>query len=290
LKYQHIDNAKKAYPINMMCEVLKVSCNGYFSWRNRPYSKRTEENSKLVPLVLQIHKESGGTYGTRRIAKALLALGIPCGRSRARSLMRMAGVAARQRKKLRVTTDSKHNLPVAPNRLNRQFEVKKPNNVWVSDITYVWTREGWLYLAVVLDLFSRQIVGWTMSNRINRKLVMSALLMAIWRRRPAPGVMFHSDRGSQYCSHDFQKLLKTHKMTCSMSRKGDCWDNAVAERFFASLKTERIFPKNYRTREEARRDIIDYIEMFYNSKRLHSYLGYVSPREFENRQFLKKAA
>lgn len=202
----------------------------------------------------------------------------------------MAGVAARQRKKFRVTTDSKHNLTVAPNRLNRQFDVIKPNKVWVSDITYVWTREGWLYLAVVLDLFSRQIVGWTMSNRINRKLVMNALRMAIWRRRPTPGVMFHSDRGSQYCSHDFQRLLKTHKMTCSMSRKGDCWDNSVAERFFASLKTERVFYKNYRTREEAKRDIIDYIEMFYNSRRLHSYLGYVSPREFENRQFLKKAA
>ena len=274
----------------MMCEVLKVSSNGYYSWRNCHFNKRTEENSKLIPLVRQVHSESGGTYGTRRIAKALQALGIPCGRSRARTLMRMAGVAARQRKRFRVTTDSKHNLPVAPNLLNRQFEVKRPNSVWVSDITYVWTREGWLYLAVVLDLFSRQIVGWTMSNRINRKLVMNALRMAIWRRRPAPGVMFHSDRGSQYCSHDFQRLLKTHKMTCSMSRKGDCWDNAVAERFFASLKTERVFPKNYRTREEARRDIIDYIEMFYNSKRLHSYLGYVSPREFENNQFLKKAA
>jgi transposase InsO family protein len=273
-----------------MCEVLKVSRNGYYSWINRPINERTTENIKLIPLVRQIHAESGGTYGTRRIAKALQNLGITCGRSRARTLMRMAGVAARVKKKFRVTTDSKHNLPVAPNLLDRQFEVTQPNKVWASDITYIWTAQGWLYLAVVLDLFSRQIVGWAMSNRINRKLVMDALRMAIWRRQPAPGLMFHSDRGSQYCSYDFQRLLKTHKMTCSMSRKGDCWDNAVVERFFASLKTERVFPKNYRTREEARRDIIDYIEMFYNSKRQHSYLGYVSPREFEKRQLTKKAA
>jgi len=290
LKYQHIDDTKKAYPINLMCEVLQVSYNGYYHWLARPFNKRTEENRKLIPLVLQIHKESGGTYGTRRIAKALQARAVPCGRSRARTLMRLAGVTAKQRKKFRVTTNSKHSLPVAPNLLNRQFDVTKPNRVWVSDITYVWTSQGWLYLAVVLDLFFRQIVGWAMSNRINRKLAISALRMAIWRRQPAPGVMFHSDRGSQYCSHDFQRLLKTHKMTCSMSRKGDCWDNSVAERFFASLKTERVFNKNYRTREEARRDIIDYIEMFYNSNRLHSYLGYVSPKEFENKQFLKKAA
>jgi transposase InsO family protein len=273
-----------------MCEVLKVSGNGFYSWRNRPFNERTGESIKLIPLVRQIHSESGGTYGTRRIAKALQALGIRCGRSRARTLMKMADVAARQRKKFRVTTDSKHNLPVAPNLLDRRFEVKKPNKVWVSDITYVWTAQGWLYLTVVLDLFSRQIVGWAMDNRINRKLVMNALRMAIWHRRPVSGLMFHSDRGSQYCSHDFQRLLRTHKMTCSMSRKGDCWDNAVVESFFGSLKKERIFPKNYRTREEAKKDIIDYIEMFYNSRRQHSYLGYVSPREFENRQFIKKAA
>ncbi len=224
-----------------MCKVLRVSRNGYYSWKNRHLNERTGENIKLISLVRQIHKKSGGTYGTRRIAKALQALGILCGRSRARTLMRMAGVAAIQRKKFRVTTDSKHNLPVAPNLLNRQFDVKKPNKVWVSDITYVWTREGWLYLAVVLDLFSRQIVGWTMSNRINRKLVMNALRMAIWRRRPAPGLMFHSDRGSQYCSHDFQRLLKTHKMACSMSRKGDCWDNGVPRRYAEGSISSRSY-------------------------------------------------
>jgi putative transposase len=204
--------------------------------------------------------------------------------------MRLAGIVVKQKRKFKATTDSKHKLPVAPNLLNREFKVKATNKVWVSDITYIWTAQGWLYLAIVLDLFSRQIVGWAMSNRINRKLVASALLMAIWCRRPKPGLIFHADRGSQYCSGDFQTLLKTHHITCSMSRKGDCWDNAVAESFFASLKTERVFFKKYRTRDEAKQDIINYIEMFYNSKRLHSYLGYLSPRMFEKMQTLKKAA
>lgn len=204
--------------------------------------------------------------------------------------MKLAGVVANQKKKFKATTDSKHNFPVAPNLLNRQFEVNTPDQVYVGDITYIWTREGWLYLAVVIDLFSRQVVGWSLSTRMSRKLAINALLMAIWRRQPASGLIFHSDRGSQYCSNEFQKLLKTHGMVSSMSRKGNCWDNAVAESFFGSLKTERVFSSNYATREEARRDIIDYIEMFYNSNRRHSYLGYVSPREFEKLWFLKKAA
>ncbi len=236
------------------------------------------------------HKKSKETYGARRIAEEVKAHGIPCGRTRAGTLMKLADVTAKQKKKFKATTDSKHNLPVAPNLLNRQFAVKEPDMVYVSDITYIWTREGWLYLAVILDLFSRQVVGWSLSNRMSRKLIMNALLMAIWRRRPAPGLIFHSDRGSQYCSNDFQKMLKTHGMLSSMSRKGNCWDNAVAESFFGSLKTERVFFSNYTTREEARRDIVDYIEMFYNSNRRHSYLGYVSPKEFEELWLLKKAA
>ncbi len=204
--------------------------------------------------------------------------------------MNLADVTARQPRKFKATTDSKHNLPVAPNLLDREFAVAEPDRVWVADITYLWTSEGWLYLAIVLDLFHRQIVGWSMSNRINRKLVMDALRMGVWRRRPAPGLIFHSDRGSQYCSNDFQKMLKTHKIISSMSRKGDCWDNAVAESFFGSLKTERVFFTKYNTREEARRDVVDYIEMFYNSKRRHSYLGYLSPKEFEAMWLLKEAA
>ena len=204
--------------------------------------------------------------------------------------MKLAGVAAKQKKKFKATTDSKHSLPVASNLLNRQFEVKEPDRVYVSDITYIWTSEGWLYLAVILDLFSRQVVGWSLSNRMTKKLIMDALRMAIWRRRPAAGLIFHSDRGSQYCSNDFQKMLKIHGMLSSMSRKGNCWDNAVAESFFGSMKTERIFFSNYKTREEARSDVVDYIEMFYNSYRRHSYLGYVSPKKFEEMWLLKKAA
>ncbi len=181
-------------------------------------------------------------------------------------------------------------MPVAPNLLQRQFDVPEPNCAWVGDITYIWTSEGWLYLATVMDLFSRQIVGWSLQSRMTQKLVSDALLMAIWRRCPAPGLIFHSDRGSQYCSLYFQNLLKAHKIQSSMSRKGDCWDNAVMERFFGSLKSERINFRNYRTREAARQDIIAWIEMFYNSKRRHSYLGYVSPREFEKKRAVSMAA
>jgi len=220
----------------------------------------------------------------------LKARGHSCGRDKARRLMKLAGVSIRRRKKFKVTTDSKHKLPVSPNLLARKFEVSAPDRVWVSDITYLWTSEGWLYLAVVLDLFQRKIVGWSMSHRINKKLVLDALRMGIWCRRPEAGLIFHSDRGSQYCSHGFLKMLKTHNMMSSMSRKGNCWDNAVAESFFGSLKTERVYFTNYKTREEGRRDVVDYIEMFYNSKRRHSYLGYLSPMAFEARWLFKKAA
>ena len=204
--------------------------------------------------------------------------------------MKLAKVSAKQKRKFKVTTDSKHNLPVAPNLLNREFKVEEPDRVYVSDITYIWTNEGWLYLAVILDLFSRQIVGWSLNRRMSRILIMDALRMAIWRRHPTPGLLFHSDRGSQYCSDDFQKMLKDNAMISSMSRKGNCWDNSVAESFFGSLKTERVYSSTYKTRDEARKDIVDYIEMFYNSRRRHSYLGYVSPKEFEENWHLEKAA
>lgn len=269
---------------------MQVSRSGYYSWRVRDKSLRQKENESLIPVVQKAHQAAKGAYGARRIAEEIKVHGSPCGRFRARTLMKLAGVSARQNKKFKATTDSRHHLPVAPNLLDRQFHVSEPDRVWVSDITYLWTREGWLYLAVILDLFQRQVVGWSMSHRINKKLVMDALRMAIWHRRPAPGLILHSDRGSQYCSHDYQKLLETHGLLSSMSRKGNCWDNAVAESFFGSLKTERVFFTNYKTRDEARRDIIDYIEMFYNSKRRHSYLGYLSPREYEKMWLLKKTA
>lgn len=269
---------------------MQVSRSGYYSWRKRGKSKRQREHERLIPIVRAAHKKSKETYGARRISKEIEAHGSACGRTKAGTLMKLAGVAAKQKKKFKVTTDSKHNLPVAPNLLNRQFEVQEPDRVYVSDITYIWTHEGWLYLAVILDLFSRQVVGWSLSNRMTKQLIMDALRMAVWRRRPAPGLIFHSDRGSQYCSNDFQKMLKIHGMLSSMSRKGNCWDNAVAESFFGSLKTEQVFFENYKSREEARRDIVDYIEMFYNSNRRHSYLGYLSPKKFEELWLLKKAA
>jgi transposase InsO family protein len=223
------------------------------------------------------------------MARALEDEGISCGRAQAKTLMRLAGVVAKQHRKFKVTTNSKHSLPVAPNLIDRDFAAKKPNSVWVSDITYVWTKEGWLYLGIILDLFSRQVVGWAMNSCLGKELVMDAFKMAFWRRRPERGLILHSDRGSQYCSGDFLKLLKTSGAISSMSHKGDCFDNAPAESFFGSLKTELVFFRNYKTREEAKRDIVDYLEMFYNSKRLHSYLGYVSPRQFEEAWLLTKS-
>lgn len=285
-----IDTEKKAYPITLLCELMQVSRSGYYSWRKREKSVRQKEYEKLIPIVQEAHRISTGTYGTRRISEEVEAHGITCGRAKAKTLMKLAKISAKQKRKFKVTTDSKHNLPVAPNLLNREFKVEEPDRVYVSDITYVWTNEGWLYLAVILDLFSRQIVGWSLNSRMSRKLVMDALRMAIWRRQPAPGLLFHSDRGSQYCSVDFQKMLKANSMVSSMSRKGNCWDNSVAESFFGSLKTERVFFSCYKTRDEARKDIVDYIEMFYNSRRRHSYLGYVSPKEFEKKWLLEKAA
>lgn len=290
MRYQVIDTEKKAYPVALLCKVFQVSRTGYYSWSNRGGSARQREYERLIPVVREAHRFSHGTYGTRRISGEIEEMGVRCGRNKAKALMKLAGVEAKQKKKFKVTTDSKHDLPVAPNLLNREFQAEAPDRAYVSDITYIWTREGWLYLAIVLDLFSRQIVGWSLNRRMSRKLVMDALRMAVWRRKPARGLVFHSDRGSQYCSDDFQKMLTVHGMVSSMSRKGDCWDNAVAESFFGSLKTERVFFSSYQSREEARADIVDYIEMFYNSRRRHSSLGYISPRDFEKMMTLKKAA
>jgi len=213
---------------------MQVSRSGYYAWRKRGKSLRQKENEQLVPVVRAAHRKSKGTYGARRIAEEIQAHGSFCSRTRAGTLMKLANVIAKQKKKFKATTDSKHNLPIAQNLLDRQFEVKEPDTAYVSDITYIWTHEGWLYLAVVLDFFSRQVVGWSMSNRMTKKLVMDSLRMAIWRRQPASSLIFHSDRGSQYCSKDFQKMLKVHGMISSMSRKGNCWD------------TQFIIPMNVR--------------------------------------------
>ena len=251
---------------------------------------KVDKDFVLVSIIRQIHSETRGAYGSRRTSKRLRSQGHNVGRYRSRSLMKKAGVSVKHRKKFRITTDSNHNLPVAPNLLNRNFQVDLPDTVWCSDISYLWTMEGWLYLAVVIDLYARKVVGWAMSRSMKASLVKDALSMAYWRRKPGKGLIHHSDRGSQYAGSDYQKLLGFYGMICSMSRKGDCWDNAVAESFFHSLKTEWTADIIYRTRNDARGDVIQYIEMFYNSNRLHSYLDYKNPNDFENNFILAKAA
>jgi len=290
MRYRFIDTVKGAYSLTLLCKVMQVCRSGFYSWKKRRKSLRQQERDRLIPKVKEIHQKTRGSYGARRISAELEAQGESCGRGKAGTLMRLAAVTAKQKKKFKATTDSKHKLAVAPNLLERKFAIPEPDRVYCSDITYIWTKEGWLYLAVVIDLFSRRVVGWSMSHRINKRLVLNALKMSVWRRRPQKGLIFHSDRGSQYCSKAFQKELRQHGMLSSMSRKGDCWDNSVAESFFGTLKIERVFDSVYRTREEARGDIIDYIEMFYNSKRYHSYLGYLSPMDFEKLSVMKKAA
>jgi putative transposase len=269
---------------------MEVSRSGYYQYLKRSHQNRIDKDFELLSKVRQIHNETRGSYGSRRMSKNLRAQGHDVGRYRARSLMKKAGVSVKRHKKFTKTTDSKHNLPVAPNLLERNFQPDRPDAIWCSDISYLWTTQGWLYLAIVIDLYSRKIVGWAMSKRLKTSLVTEALMMAYWRRKPTKGLIHHSDRGSQYASDDYQKLLDSYGMTCSMSRKGDCWDNAVVESFFHTLKTEWIADTIYYTRDEGRRDVIEYIEMFYNSHRLHSFLGYKSPNDFEKNATLTKAA
>ena len=265
-----------------MCQVLSVSRFDYYSFMKREALNQPDPmKPELLEWVLKIAEETDYTYGVRRMKKALNLLGYPVGKQMTRSLMTEAGVKVKQRKKYKVTTDSDHKQPVFENVLKREFNTQKPDLAWVADITYIWTQEGWLYLAVVIDLYSRKVVGWSMNSRMNARLVCDALTMAIWQRKPDEGLIHHSDRGSQYASKQFRKVLDVHKIVGSMSRKGDCWDNAVVESFFGSLKQERVQWRNYQTRYEAQQDILQYITMFYNSQRLHSYLGYKSPNQYE---------
>ncbi len=281
MKYQFIDDHRSSLRVVKMCQAVRVSRSGYYDWRSRPESKRSQDNRILLSHIRMVHKQSRENYGSPRVTDELNQSGILCGKNRVARLMSENGIKARRSRKFRVTTHSKHNYPVAPNLLNRQFEVSTPNAVWVSDITYIWTTEGWLYFAGVLDLYSRRIVGWSMSHGITEQLTLDALNHALICRQPPEGLLHHSDRGSQYASDNYQKLLKTNLITCSMSRRGDCWDNAVMESFFATLKTELIYRERFFTREGAKLKIFDYIEMFYNRKRRHSSLGYKSPLEFE---------
>ena len=269
---------------------MGVSRSGYYKYLKRVHKNKTDPDFELVAKVRQIHSETRGSYGSRRMSNQLQDDGYNVGRYRARSLMKKAGVSVKHRKKFKRTTYSNHKLPVAPNLLNRQFGVMQPNRVWCADITYLWTLQGWLYLAVVIDLYSRKIVGWAMSNRLKASLVKEALSMACWRQKPEKGLIHHSDCGSQYADNEYQKLMKQYGMICSMSRKGNCWDNAVMESFFHSLKTEWIADIIYGSRDEARSDVIRYIEMFYNSHRLHSFLGYKNPNAFETNFTLTEVA
>ncbi len=291
MKYVFIAQHKKTWPVDLMCQLLGVTRSGYYGYQRRGGGRIDCYHLELLEAVRDIAKATDDSYGSRRIKKALNAMSYPVSRNKARKLMKEAGVQVKHRKKYKVTTNSNHKLPLFDNVLGRQFDVAKPDQVYVGDITYVWTQEGWLYLAVVIDLFSRKVVGWSMGSRMKAQLVCDALKMAIWQRRPGVGLMVHSDRGSQYASKDYRRLLKAHGFIGSMSRKGDCWDNAVAESFFGSMKQERIHWRHYQTRVEAQRDVLNYISMFYNSYRLHSYLGYVSPNQYEAEMAeLKKAA
>jgi len=275
--------------VTLLCKVLGVSRSGFYQWQNRQNRPINPEDFCLNVIAKEIFEKSGKTYGSRRMAKALSSPEKEFSRHRARTLMKKLQLKVIRPKKYKATTDSKHNFPVAPNLLNRKFNVSQPNRAWVTDITYIWTHEGWLYLAVVIDLYSRKVVGWSINERMTTNLVLSALRMAWWQRRPDEGLIHHSDRGSQYASHAYQKELKKYGMVCSMSRKGNCWDNAVAESFFGSLKSERVRLKTYFTRKQAKSDIINYIAMFYNSSRLHSYLDYKSPDKFEIVEFSNAA-
>ena len=268
---------------------MKVSRSGFYDYRKR-HNCPAEDPSQasLKARIRSIFNEHRGNYGSRRILKQLQYEGHQLGRYKVRSLMRKLGLKAKCPRRYKVTTDSRHSFPIAANLLDRNFDVSAPNTVWTADITYVWTLEGWSYLAVVMELYSRQIVGWAIDKRMKKQLTIDALAMAYWRRKPLKGLLHHSDRGSQYACDEYQKLLNQYGMVASMSRKGDCWDNAPTERFFRSLKSERLVSCRFATRRSAQIEVLDYIT-YYNFARLHSTLGYQSPMEYEKEQFLKVA-
>lgn len=281
MTYAWIDTQRPYYALTEMCPVLAVSVSGYRAWKGggKPYRKRLSD-AQMLTLIQVIHAEFKGSYGSPRMVRELRARGYPAGEERVARLMRENGIKARHKRCFKVTTDSRHNLPIAPNLLARNFTPTAPNQVWTADITYLWTDEGWLYLAIVLDLFNREVVGWSLKPRMTADIVTDALTMAWFRRKPAPGVLHHSDRGSQYASHAFQDTLAEYGMACSMSRKRNCWDNAPTESWFGSFKNERVHGERFETREEMKALAFEYIEVFYNRKRLHSTLGYQSPVQF----------
>ena len=276
-----IDGHRDRWPVRLQCEALGVSTAGYYAWRGRPASARQQRHDALLVAVRAIHAESHARYGSPRVHAELAARGHPCRVNTVAKALRGQGIRAKTAKKFRCTTGSDHDLPVAENRLGRQFDPGSPNEAWVADITYIPTREGWLYLAAVEDLYSRRVVGWSLAERRESRLVVDARERAVQRRLPGEGLLAHSDRGSQYASDHYQGLLARHGITCSMSRRADCWDNAPMESFFASLKEELVHGADFATRAQARAAVVEYIEVFYNTRRRHSSLGYVSPAEHE---------
>lgn len=283
MKYAFIKAHRKEHKIYRMCEVLEVSSSGYYDWLVRPESQRTRENRRLRTKIVQFHQASRKTYGSPRIYKDLLEDGETCSEKRVARLMQKHNIHSKMAKKFVITTDSKNTLVPAPDLLQRRFKVKRANESWVTDTTFISTRQGWMYLAIVLELYSRQVIGWSMSENNNTRLVNDALMMALWRRGEVKGVIVHSDQGSTYASGGYQQLLVDNKLRCSMSRKGECLDNAVAESFFGTLKTELTDHEDYRTRAEARQNIFEYIEVFYNRQRRHSFLNYMTPVEYEKK-------
>ena len=281
------------FSVSAMCRVLKVSSSGFYDWLGRQESASSRANRALLVAIKAVHKRSKRRYGSPRVYHQLRRQDMPCSENRVARLMRANGIKAKQKRRFKVTTDSDHAQPVAKNVLDRQFDVECADAAWCADLTYIWTGEGWLYLAIILDLFSRRILGWSAKSTMARSIVLEALGSALRLRQPSRGLLHHSDRGSQYASDDYRKTLRAAGVTCSMSRKGDCWDNAPAESFFATLKRELMQGRNFRTRAEAKSAIFEFIESWYNRERLHSSLGYMSPVEFEaanNHQITKMAA
>jgi len=279
VKYAWMRTHERTYPRATMCRVLGVSESGYADWRAGSQAQCWLSEAQMLTLIRAIHAEVDGAYGAPRITQEIKARGLPASKERVRKLMQAHGIRAKHKRRYKATTNSAHSLPVAENVLDRQFVTTAPDQVWTADISYLPTQEGWLYLAVVMDLYTRMIVGWSMSERMTKELALNALRMARFKRKPKPGLIHHSDRGGQYCSHDYQALLAEMKIVPSMSRKGNCWDNAPMESWFNSLKNERVFHRRYATRAEAKADVFDYIEVFYNRKRRHSGLRYKTPSE-----------
>ena len=283
MKYAFIRDQANDFPVKLLCQQLGVQRSAYYDWRAQPCKIIAPEELALRRRMKELFAVSRGSLGSRMMMQDLRQEGFESSRDKTRRLMKQLQLTVRQKRKYKVTTDSKHKLPVAENILNRDFSPSAPNQAWGSDITYLWTQQGWIYLAVIIDLYSRRVVGWSIDRCMKKALVIRALMMAVNLRKPLPGLIHHSDRGSQYASHDYQKLLKQHGMICSMSRKGNCWDNAPVERFFSSLKREWTGDRWYRTRQEAIADVREYVAVYYNSKRLQSTLGYMTPMNYEKR-------